>query len=166
MSSSSNPAPLKPFLFLLFSLTASWLLWSGIYIPHLLILGAVSILLAVWVAHRAGYFDEQLFALRLSPRLLGYWLWLGGQIIKSSLDVTRIVLHPKLPISPTVIDVKSESSEAFDVVNLANSITLTPGTLSMDVDDDMIKVHALTEAGARDLMQGDMNHRVKMIRGK
>ena len=165
MSSSPNSTPLRPLAFLLISLTAAWLLWSGIYKPHLLILGAVSVLLALWVAKRTGYFDKRLFALRFSVRLFGYWIWLGGQIIKSSIDVTRIVLHPKLPISPTLIELKSESAEAFDVVNLANSITLTPGTLSVDVDDNVIKVHALTRAGAEDLQQGDMNHRVKKVRG-
>ena len=166
MSSSPTPAPVRPLVFLLSSLTAAWLLWSGIYKPHLLALGAVSIGLALWVARRTGYFDSRLFALRFSMRLFSYWIWLGGQIIKSSIDVTRIVLHPKLPVSPTLIELKSESSELFDIVNLANSITLTPGTLSVDVDDRIIKVHALTRAGAEDLFKGDMNHRVKMVRGE
>ena len=165
MSSTPKPAPLRPIVFLLTSLTAAWLLWSGIYKPHLLMLGAVSILLALLVARRTGYFDKRLFALRFSLRLFGYWFWLGGQIIKSSIDVTRIVLHPKLPVSPTLIELKSESDELFDVVNLANSITLTPGTLSVDVDNNIIKVHALTRASAEDLFEGDMNHRVKKVRG-
>lgn len=165
MSSSPDSTPLRPLVFLLTSLTAAWLLWSGIYKPHLLVLGAVSIFLSLWVAQRAGYFDKRLFALRFSLRLFGYWIWLGGQIIKSSLDVTRIVLHPKLPVSPTLIELKSESDDPFDVVTLANSITLTPGTLSVDVDDNVIKVHALTKAGAEDLFKGDMNHRVKLVRG-
>ncbi len=161
---SSSSSSMSPMIALLFSLTAAWLLWSGIYKPHILMLGVVSILLTFWIVKRKGYFDEQLFALRFSFRLFKYWAWLGGQIIKSSFDVTRIVLSPSLPVSPTVIDLKSESDDPFDVVMLANSITLTPGTLSMDVLDGVIKVHAVTKEGADDLIEGNMNRRVKQIR--
>lgn len=166
MSTKSQPAPWQPAVTLFISLVATWLLWSGIYKPLLLVLGAASILLTFWLVSRMKYFDERLFALRFSLRLFRYWIWLGGQIIKSSLDVTRIVLSPSLPVSPTVIELKSESQDDFDIVILANSITLTPGTLSMDVYDGVIKVHAVTEAGAQDLLDGDMNHRVKAVRGQ
>lgn len=166
MLKSPKPTLLQPVFVLLVTLTAAWLLWSGIYKPHLLALGAFSVFLTYWLVRRMGYFDERLYALRFSLRLFRYWFWLGGQIIKSSIDVTRIVLSPSLPVSATVFDLKSESEDDFDVVMLANSITLTPGTLSMDVYDGVIKVHSLTQAGADDLVAGDMNHRVKAIRGE
>ncbi len=151
-------------IILLLSLGAAWLLWSGLYKPLLLFLGGLSCLLTFLLARRIDYFDDELYGLHFSLRLLRYWFWLGGQIFRSSIDVSRIVLHPKLPISPRVIDVKAEAGHPFDVVTLGNSITLTPGTLSIDVHEGVIKVHALTEAGARDLASGDMNRRVAEIR--
>jgi len=151
-------------LILLVSLAAAWLLWSGLYKPLLLLLGTASCLLTFWLVRRMGYFDDELFALRVSWRLLRYWWWLGGQIIRSSLEVTRVVLDPKLPISPRVIDLEAESPHPFDQVVLGNSITLTPGTLTIDLHQGVLKVHTLTEAGARELMSGEMNRRVTGMR--
>lgn len=161
------PAYTKSFrrrvLVLIAALVAAWLLWSGLYKPLLLFLGGLSCLLTFLLARRIDYFDDELYSLRLTLGLLRYWLWLIGQIIRSSIDVSRIVLHPKLPISPRVIDVKAEAAHPFYLVTLGNSITLTPGTLSIDVHDGVIKVHALTESGARDLEEGEMNRRVAEI---
>jgi multicomponent Na+:H+ antiporter subunit E len=151
-------------LILLVSLAAAWLLWSGLYKPLLLLLGTASCLLTFWLVRRMGYFDERLFALRFSLRLLRYWWWLGGEIIRSSLEVARIVLDPKLPISPRVIDLEAQSPHPFDQVVLGNSITLTPGTLTIDLHKGVLKVHTLTEAGARELMSGEMNRRVTGMR--
>ena len=156
--------PLGRVLVLLLSLAAAWLLWSGLYKPLLISLGAVSCLLCLWLVRRMGYFEGELFALRFSLRLFRYWLWLGREIIRSSLEVARAVLHPRLPISPRVIDLKTDSEHPFDQVVLANSITLTPGTLSLDVYEGVIKVHALTEEGAQDLMASEMKQRVAKIR--
>lgn len=166
MTDARRPLPLRPMLVLLLSLTAAWLLWSGLYKPLLIGLGAASCLLCFWIVRRMGYFDDQLFALRISLRLLRYWWWLGGQIIRSSLDVTRIVLDPKLPISPTIVDLDAESPHPFDQVVLGNSITLTPGTLTIDVYEGVLKVHALTEDGAREILAGEMRRRVNGVQGR
>ena len=157
---------LLPRLILLAFLAVTWLVWSGLYTPLLIFLGAISCLLSFWLANRMGYFEESMFALRISPRLFGYWFWLGGQIIRSSIDVTRIIFHPKLPISPRIVDIEVQSKHEFDQVVLGNSITLTPGTLSIDVHEGVIKVHSLTEEGARDLLEGEMNRRVAEVRNK
>ena len=164
MTDAHRPLLLRPMLVLLLSLAAGWLLWSGLYKPLLLALGAASCLLCFWLVRRMGYFDHQLFALRISPRLLRYWWWLGGQIVRSSLDVTRIVLDPRLPISPTIVDLEAESPHPFDQVVLGNSITLTPGTLTIDVYEGVLKVHALTEDGAREILAGEMKRRVNAVR--
>ena len=164
MIDKRRPLPLRPMLVLLVSLAAAWLLWSGLYKPLLLLLGTASCLLSFWLVRRMGYFDDELFALHFSLRLLRYWGWLGGEVIRSSLEVARVVLDPKLPISPRVIDLKAESPHPFDQVILGNSITLTPGTLAIDVHEGVIKVHTLTEAGARELMSGEMNRRVTGMR--
>lgn len=153
-------------LVLLVPLVAAWLLWSGIYKPLLLGLGLISCLLTIYVKHRMEYFETEVFALRFGRRLLGYWLWLAKEVIKSSLDVARIVLSPSLPISPQVVKIKASCSHPVDQVILANSITLTPGTLALDVYKGEIIVHALTEAGAEELRQGEMDRRVAALREK
>ena len=147
-------------LVLFVSLVAAWLLWSGLYKPLLLSLGALSCLLTFWLVRRMGYFEGELFALRFSLRLLKFWYWLGGQIIRSSIDVTRIVFDPKLPISPRVFELRASSDHVF----VGNSITLTPGTLTIDLDDGVLQVHALTEVIANELAEGEMDRRVTGLR--
>src|SRR5210317_256433 len=126
METNRGSLPIKRMLVLLAALGAAWLLWSGLYKPLLLMLGAISCLLSFWLVRRMGYFDDELFALRLSKKLLLYWLWLGREIIRSSIEVSRAVLDPKLPISPRLVEVKASSDHPFDQVVLGNSITLTP----------------------------------------
>jgi multicomponent Na+:H+ antiporter subunit E len=161
------PTPSKLFgrmLKLLALLAAAWLLWSGLFKPLLLGLGVFSCLLTIYVTHRMHYFDTDVFALRFGRRLLSYWLWLAKEVVKSSLDVARIVVNPKMPISPQVVKIKAASDHPVDQVILANSITLTPGTLALDVHNGEITVHALTKAGADDLKKGEMDRRVAALR--
>jgi multicomponent Na+:H+ antiporter subunit E len=75
-----------------------------------------------------------------------------------------VVIDPKLPINPRTVEIKSNSGHLVDQVILANSITLTPGTLALDLHDGVIKVHSLTEEGARELLAGEMNRRVDGLR--
>jgi multicomponent Na+:H+ antiporter subunit E len=150
-------------LVLLIFLAAAWMLWSGFFKPLLLGLGVFSCLLTYVVVKRMGYFNDQFFALHFSFRLFSFWLWLGREVIRSSIDVARIVISPSLPISPRVIEIKVTAQHPVDQVILANSITLTPGTLALDLHNGVIKVHALTEAGARDLLSGEMDKRVAQL---
>jgi multicomponent Na+:H+ antiporter subunit E len=151
-------------LVLLVPLVAAWLLWSGIYKPLLLALGLFSCLLTIYVKHRMQYFETDVFALRFGRRLISYWLWLAAEVVKSSLDVARIVLSPSLPISPQVVTIKASCKHPVHQAILANSITLTPGTLALDVYDDKIIVHALTADGADELVRGEMDRRVSELR--
>lgn len=151
-------------LVLFIPLVAAWLLWSGIYKPLLLGLGIFSCALTIFIKQRMGYFETDLFALHFGRRLIGYWLWLAKEVVKSSLDVARIVLNPTLPISPKVVKIKASCEHPVDQAILANSITLTPGTLALDVYKGEITVHALTQAGADELERGEMNRRVKSLR--
>lgn len=163
MSSASQT--ITRMLVLLIPLAAAWLLWSGIYKPLLLGLGVFSCLLTIYIKHRMDYFATDLFALRFGRRLLGYWLWLAKEVVKSSLDVARIVLSPSLPISPQIVKIKASCQDPVDQAILANSITLTPGTLALDVHNGEIIVHALTQAGADELKNGEMDRRVAALRG-
>jgi multicomponent Na+:H+ antiporter subunit E len=144
---------------------STWLLLSGLYKPLLLGLGAFSCALVVYVALRMRLLDDTFFTLRLCLRLPGYWAWLAREIVKSSLEVTRVVLSPGLPISPTVAELEPRSQHPLDVAILGNSITLTPGTLTIRIRDGRLIVHALTRQGAEALLAGEMNRRVGSLRG-
>ncbi len=144
---------------LLLLLIAAWLLWSGIYKPLLLWLGALSCALSAYIAHRVGFFART-SGLHVIPKLPRFSLWLLVEIVKSSLEVMRIVLNPKLPISPTVVYLDAQPEGPVGQVILSNSITLTPGTVTLDVFNDRLCVHCLTREGAQALEAGDANRRI------
>ena len=163
---SSATRTIARMLALLIPLVAAWLLWSGIYKPLLLGLGIFSCVLTIYIKYRMDYFQTEVFALQFGRRLVAYWLWLSREVFKSSLDVARIIVSPSLPISPRVVTIKASSESPVDQATLANSITLTPGTLALDVHNGEIAVHALTEAGADELMKGEMDRRILALREK
>ena len=107
-----------------------------------------------------GIVDAEGLPLDLVPGLLRYAFWLFGTVIRANFDVARRILHPRLPITPMVIRVPAEQRTAPGRVSYANSITLTPGTISLEVSDDEIEVHALSVDAAEDLQSGEMGRRV------
>jgi len=143
-------------------LVAEWLIWSGIFKPLLLGLGAFSCVLSVYLAHRTGFFRE-VSGLHLTPRLPFYWASLAIEIVKSSIDVARIIVNPKLPISPTVIEMEAEPQGPVGQAILGNAITLSPGTITLDILDGRLQVHCLTHEGAQGLLSGDANHRAAAL---
>lgn len=144
-------------------LIAAWLLWSGMFKPLLLALGAFSCALAGYIAFRMGYFESRVFALRFNLRVLGFWGWLLKEIVKSSLEVARIVLARNLHLSTRVVELDASQLSPVDQAILGNSITLTPGTLTLDAKDGRLLVHALTTEGAAALEEGEMLRRVAAI---
>lgn len=145
-------------------LAATWLVWSGLFKPLLLALGAFSCAITIIMIRRMRFFDEETYPFYFSVRLVRFWLWLGKEIWNSSIEVARVVLHPKLPISPRTITIESPSQHNFDQVMLGNSITLTPGTLTLDVYDGRLRVHTLTDEGAKALLSGEMARKVTSLR--
>ena len=85
--------------------------------------------------------------------------WLGRSSVPA-VDVARRIVDPRLPISPSIIHVEADQRTAVGRVSYANSITLTPGTISLDVADNQIEVHALTDDAAEQLARGEMARRV------
>lgn len=154
MTSLRHTINLSLFLFVI------WLLLSGHYTPLLLVLGALSTLLVVLVAMRVDLVDREIHPVLLKPSALLYWLWLAGQVIKANIDVARRILDPRLPIAPTVIKLRATQRTELGRVSYANSITLVPGTVAIDVEGDAVTVHALTRAAAADLEGGEMDRRV------
>ena len=154
MSKLKHAFNLSLFLF------AIWLVLSGHYTPLLLVLGILSTLLVVVLATRADLIDRETQPVLIKPSVLFYWFWLGREVIKSNIDVTRRILSPGMPISPTVFTIRATQKTELGRVMYANSITLVPGTVTMDVDEDVYTVHALTREAADDLKSGEMNRRV------
>jgi len=147
---------------LLFVLATAWLLWSGIYTPLLIGLGVLSCAICMYLAYRIDFFRD-MFSLQVIPRLPHYWGWLMPEIIKSSIDVARIVLHPKLPISPTVVEFDAAPQGPVGQAILGNSITLSPGTITLDVYNGRLRIHCLTRAGADELLSGEFNRRAALL---
>jgi multicomponent Na+:H+ antiporter subunit E len=151
---------LKHALNLALFLFAVWLLLSGHYSLPLLALGVLSTLLVVYLAIRVDLIDRETQLVLLKPTVLLYWFWLAWEIIKSNIDVARRILDPRLPISPEMFTVRASQKTELGRVTYANSITLVPGTVAMDVDEDVITVHALTHDAAADIKGGAMNRRI------
>lgn len=142
-------------------LYAFWLLLSGYFTAFLMIVGVACAIGVTLLARRMAVVDHEGHPIHLSWRVIGYWPWLFKEIAKSAWDVSRIILDPRLPISPTLLRVTTSQKSTVGVVTYANSITLTPGTISVEVGEGEILVHALTHDGAQSLQEGEMDRRVR-----
>ncbi len=144
---------------------ANWLLFSGHYDRLLLSLGFGSTLVAVAIALRMDIVDRETYPVPLNLKALTYWLWLAAEVVKANLDVARRILSPSLPISPNVLLVKASQRTDLGRVTYGNSITLTPGTITIDLEGDTLEVHALTREAAEVLQEGEMDRRVTEMEG-
>lgn len=143
--------------FLLFVL---WLLLSGHLDALLLCLGMISCLFVTWLSHRLALLDPNLHALRFNLNLPKFLPWFFLEIIKSNLDISWRILHPKLPISPNISVVPISQHNKVGKAVYANCITLTPGTYTLDINSDVIKVHSLTNKSSENLQQEKMSKRI------
>ncbi len=142
-----------------------WLALSGHYTPMLITAGALSAVLCTFAALRMRIVDEEGVPLSLFPATVTYYPWLASEIAKSAWAVTKIILHPKLPISPTMTVLQASQKTTAGVATYANSITLTPGTITVGVSGNALTVHALVKDGADDLEAGGMDRRVCQFEG-
>lgn len=147
------------------SLFVFWVLLSGHFTPFLLAAGAVCAVAVVAFGRRLEVVDPEGHPVDFSGSALRYWPWLGKEIVKSAWDVTKIIVDPRLPISPALIRVPTTQVSAVGRVVYANSITLTPGTVTIVAGRREFLVHALTQAGAAGLAEGDMDRRVTRFEG-
>ncbi len=143
-----------------------WLLWSGHYTPMLIGFGLGSCALVVLLAHRMRIIDEEGFPLGLTPRILRYLPWLAKEVIKSNLELTRRVLKWKLPIGPEIVELKGSQKTDLGRTTYANSITLTPSTVTIEAESDgAFLVHAISPEAADDLRGGEMDRQVSRMEG-
>ena len=140
-----------------------WLLLSGHYDPLLLTLGVLSCITCLYVTWKAKFIDEEGLPLHLLIRLPIYTLWLFKEIIKANIDTAKIIIlnNP----DPQNFRVKSSQKTEAGKVTYANSITLTPGTVTTVLDGDILEVHALSSDMANDVKSGVMDKKVSWLEG-
>lgn len=150
-------------LFLTLVLTLFWLLLSWHFTPFVLGCGVASIALTLYLALRMKVVDEESQPLHIPVHILGYWMWLAKEVVISTWDVTVHIWNPRKRVYPRVITIDAPPQTPFGLMLYANSMTLTPGTVCLDVIDGKIKAHALTQSAAAGLEQGEMGARIRRL---
>ncbi len=140
-------------------LVVLWLGISGVYKPLILGLGAASIALVVWISRRMDVVGVEHDPALYSWRLPLYWCWLVWQIIVANFQVAACALQPSR-LQPSVVRVPVPQKTAVGKVTYANSVTLTPGTVTLFLDSGEMTVHALHTGSREDLESGAMAQRI------
>ena len=128
-------------------LFASYILLAGFYVQELILGAIVSIILTIILAKLVNYTIDYRFPVKLLVFIFAYLPVFIWKLILSNIDVARRVLSPKIPLNPGFVKIKTDLKGDFGKLVLANSITLTPGTLSVDVDGEYIYVHTIDVKG-------------------
>jgi len=148
---------------LFLTLAAFWLLNSGHNTLLILLLGLASILLVLVIVHKMDVVDHESQPLYLTRNIFSYYLWLIQEIIKANIIVVKHIWLGNKSISPTLSRIKMSQKTDMGKVIYANSITLTPGTVVIDLIGDEIIVHALLKKDIDLLLTGEMNRRVSLL---
>lgn len=128
------------------ALAALWLGLSGYFDNATLLgFGMLSVVITVWLTWHMGILDREGVPTRVFPGIIGYMVWLTVEIGKANALVAREVLRPSLKLSPKMIRVPAYQTTDLGKTIFGNSVTLTPGTVTVDVDRDTLVIHALTE---------------------
>ena len=148
---------------ILIALSSLWLLLSGHFTPLLISLGLASVLLVAWFLRRMDRVDHEPITLRPGLGLLGYLFWLAWSVVKANIDLARRIWDPRLPVNPVWARLDTSVETPVEKTLYANSITLTPGTLTTDVRDDHFVIHALSQEGVDELREGEMERRIRRL---
>lgn len=140
-----------------------WILLSGFFTPFLLTAGFLCSLGVTLLCLRLGLLESEDQGLRWNMKPVGYLIWLIFEIIKSSWQVARIILHPALPISPSLVRFRPSQTTALGLVVHANSITLTPGTYTVKASANEFLVHGLTSSIAEGDVDSETDRRVRAL---
>lgn len=148
-----------------FILFLNWVIWSGMFDAFHLSLGVISCLLVIYMSHDILFTREKFTSKHLIEviRFIKYIPWLLYQIVLSNIHVASLVLNPKMPIDPQLIRFKAKLKKNISVVIFANSITLTPGTITADIKEGEFYVHCISRNVADDLLTGEMENKVAYI---
>ena len=155
----------KKNLILLLLLFAFWLILSPAVSLQSVLIGIIVSILVVLYSQDVVFSEEEvtIYSLGKLKIFIVYMFTLLVEIIKANMDVAKVVLSPSLPISPSFIKVHVVFKNDFNKVIYANSVTLTPGTLSVDVRGDEYIIHALTDAAAAGMDNSILEQYVKRL---
>jgi len=145
------------------SLAAFWLANSGHNTALMLSLGVISIALVVYIAHRMDVVDHEAQPIHLTLKMPGYYAWLAKEIFLANLLVIKHIWLGNKSISPCFATITASQKTEIGKVIYANSITLTPGTVTVNIEGDKFLVHALLQKSIEDLKSGDMDRRVSQL---
>lgn len=154
---------MRHILYIIATTSLFWILNSGHYDMLMLILGAVSVAFVAFLAHRMDVVDHESHSIRLSLKLPKYLIWLAKEIVNSNLTVVKHIWLGPSTISPTLKTIRVSQTTSLGKVIYANSITTTPGTVTVDLKDDRFLVHSLLEGNIKTLMEGKMDRKVSQL---
>ncbi|MEE4297057.1 MAG: Na+/H+ antiporter subunit E [Wenzhouxiangella sp.] len=155
---------MKHILFLALTLTVLWLAISGVYKPVIFMLGVGSLVLVIWVASRMRIIGEEHNPLVFSWRLPVFWLWALREIVLANLHVARLVFKPQ-EISPRIVKVPVPLQSELGRVVYGNTCTLTPGTVTLTLDNEKLVAHALDQHSAEALLSGRLVRKIQWLEG-
>jgi multicomponent Na+:H+ antiporter subunit E len=149
------------------ALFALWLLLSGRLEARYLAMGAIAVGVVLFLAARAGGRSRWGIgrALGVGGRFLVHLVWLLGAIVKANLQVAAMVLHPRMPIDPVLFQFHTPLRGPLAQTLLATSITITPGTITVDLGDGLCTVHTLAPPFLSSLASGEVQRRVGRVFG-
>lgn len=153
------------YIILFVTMFGLWLLLSGHYTPLILGFGVFSCLLVTYLAWRMDKQDRFTFPLIYTLRLPLYWVWLLREMLRSNINVVRIILNPKLPISPIMVPFRAKMKSDLGRMIYANSITLTPGTITTGTEGDTLRIHALTWKDVDGREEDEMGEKIRRLDG-
>ncbi len=157
---------MMPALFLFLLLGAFWALLSGQFHNNFLIVaGVLCITFIVWMSRRMGLLDDEGVPARFYPRALAYLPWLAWQVVLSNWDVFKRIWARDMPIDPRMAWIPYSTRHPFVTTTYANSITLTPGTVTVVVDENRMLIHCLAQEAEDGLLEGDMERHCKRLEG-
>ena len=151
-------------LILFLILLCLWLLMSGHYSILIITLGIISCAFCVYVAKRGKLIDDEGLPVFFMPRLLNYLIWLFKEILKSNLSTAKVIINGK--VEPETFTAKTSQVTDVAKVTYANSITLTPGTVTTKIQKGVFEVHALNSDFGNDVRTNEMDKKVTWLEGK
>ena len=157
---------MKPYIIPFLLLSVTWFLLSGHYDSLINAFGAGSCLAVVLIAWRMDKIGDDRGEYLLGFRVILYLPWLVLEIIKSNFHIAQVVLSPNMPIRRRLLKVKANQRSILGKVVHANSITLTPGTITLDLCNDNLLIHALTKESAQGVLDGVIDRKVTALEGR
>ena len=146
---------------------AFWILLSGEFTFILITSGVVASLITAYLSHDifVGKADLKTETGRVF-KFIVYIPWLLWEIILANVEIAYLVLNPKPLVDPQIVRFKNDLKTDLGIVTLAHSITLTPGTVTVEADREEFVIHAIWQKSAEGIIGGEMQRKVKKIEGE